>query len=158
MISESIDRAKTTNISDIIILGDLNNDMLVPSRCKTLRDVMLDYGLSQLIDEPTHYTEISSTLIDAILTTNVNSILLSEVCDPFIPDRVRYHCPVAVIFAFFKPKYQNYKRRIWKYDEADYNRYRQILTEVDLYTIVNSVQDNVDSIARKLNTSILNAA
>ena len=52
----------------------------------------------------------------------------------------------------------DYKRRIWKYDEADYNRYRQILTEVDLYTIVNSAQDNVDSIARKLNTSILNAA
>ena len=105
-----------------------------------------------------HYTEISSTLIDVILTTNVNSILLSEVCDPFIPDRIRYHCPVAVIFAFLKPKSQNYKRRIWKYDEADYNRYRQILTEVDLYTIVNSAQDNVDSIARKLNTSILNAA
>ena len=158
LISESIDRAKTTNISGIIILGDLNNDMLVPSRCKKLRDVMLDYGLSQLINEPTHYTEISSTLIDVILTTNVNSILLSEVCDPFIPDRIRYHCPVAVIFAFLKPKSQNYKRRIWKYDEADYNRYRQILTEVDLYTIVNSAQDNVDSIARKLNTSILNAA
>ena len=42
--------------------------------------------------------------------------------------------------------------------QADYNRYRKILTEVDLYTIVNRMQENVDSIARILNTSILDAA
>ena len=113
LISESVDRAKNTNISDIIIVGDLNNDLLKPSKCKHLRELIANYELSQLIKEPTHFTEISSSLIDVIMTSNLNSIIASEVCDPFIQNRIRYHCPVAVILSFPKYKSQNYKRQIW---------------------------------------------
>lgn len=91
-----------------MILGDLNNDMLIPQRCKNLKDVILNFNLKQLINEPTHFTEYSSSLIDVILVTNSNSVVASEVCDPFIPNLIRYHCPVAVILKFLKPKFKNF--------------------------------------------------
>ena len=76
LLSESVDRAKTTNISGIIICGDLNNDMMVPSKCRNLYDLMLNYGFSQLIEEPTYHTEHSSSLIDV---THDNQIYLHSV-------------------------------------------------------------------------------
>ena len=57
-----MDRGKNTNISDIIIVGDLNNDLSKPSKGKHLRELIGNYELSQLIKEPTHFTEISSSL------------------------------------------------------------------------------------------------
>ena len=158
LISESVDRAKNTNISDIIIVGDLNNDLLTPSKCKHLKDLMTNYGLTQLINEPTNFTEQSSSLIDIIMTSKVNTIIASEVCDPFLPSLVRYHCPVAVILSFLKFKAQNYKRRIWKYDEADYNKYRQTLIDADLHTLVTNSQEDVNTIAQRINSVIISAA
>ena len=153
-----MDRAKNTNISDIFIVGDLNNDLLKPSKCKHLRESIANYEFSQLIKEPMHYTETSSSLIDVIMTSNLNSIIASEVCDPFIPNRIRYHCPVAVILSFPKYKSQNYKRQIWKYDAADYSKYRQILTEADLLGTVTNMHEDVNTIAQKINSIILSAA
>ena len=62
LIHESIDRAKSTNVQDIVILGDLNIDLLVNNRSKNLENLMQTYNLKQLIDEPTHFTESSSPL------------------------------------------------------------------------------------------------
>ena len=151
-----MDRAKNTNISDIIIVGDLNNDLLKPSKCKHLRELIANYELSQLIKEPTHFTEIS--LIDVIMTSNLNSIIASEICDPFIPNRIRYHCPVAVILSFPKYKSQNYKRQIWKYDAADYSKYRQILIESDLLGTVTNMHEDINTITQQINSIILSAA
>ena len=157
-ISESVDRAKNTNISDIILVGDLNNDLLTPSKCKHLKELIANYDFTQLINESTHFTEQSSTLIDVIITSNPNIVVASEVCDPFVPNRMRFHCPVAVILSFMKFKPQNYKRQIWKYEEADYNKYRQILSEAELSTLVTNPLDDVDTVAQKLNKVIISAA
>ncbi|MCG8048302.1 MAG: endonuclease/exonuclease/phosphatase family protein, partial [Candidatus Thiodiazotropha endolucinida] len=100
LIHETIDRAKSTNIQDIIILGDLNNDLLVNNRSKNLQELMKAYSLKQLLTEATHFTESSASLIDVILVNKTSNILSSEVCDPFIPNLVRYHCPVALLLKF----------------------------------------------------------
>ena len=119
---------------------------------------MTNYGLTQLINEPTNFTEQSSSLIDIIMTSKVNTIIASEVCDLFLPSLERYHCPVAVILSFLKFKAQNYKRRIWKYDEADYNKYRQTLIDADLHTLVTNSQEDVNTIAQRINSVIISAA
>ena len=84
-INESIDRAYNTNIQDIIILGDFNINMLNGNN-KKIKDVMQEYNMEQLINEPTNFTEHSATLIDLILVRNDINILMSGVIDTFIPD------------------------------------------------------------------------
>ena len=104
LVHESVDRAKSTSIQDIIILGDLNNDLLVSNSSKHLQDLNKTYNLKQLVNEPTHFTESSSSLIDVVLVNKINNILVSEVCDPFIPNLTRFHCLLAVLLKFLKPK------------------------------------------------------
>ena len=155
LIHESFDRAKNTNIQDIFILGDFNNDMLNAAKSRNLQDLIMTFGFSQLIDEPTHYTENSSSLIDIILVNNTNNVLISEVCDPFIPDLIRYHCPVAVLLKFVKPKQKPFKRKIWKYDQGDYPHYRQMLSETDWDGVLSG---ELDSVADTITSTILQAA
>ncbi|MEW8543133.1 MAG: reverse transcriptase family protein, partial [Candidatus Thiodiazotropha sp.] len=155
LLHESFDRAKNTNFQDIFILGDLNNDMLNATKSRNLQDLITTFNFTQLIAEPTHYTENSSSLIDVILANNVNNVLMSEVCDPFIPNLTRYHCPVAVLLKFIKPKQKPFKRKIWKYDQGDYLLYRQTLFETDWDPVLSG---ETDTVADAITSTIFQAA
>lgn len=111
LILESLDRAYNTNIIDIIILGDLNYNMISGGNNK-ISDLSQLFNLKQLITEATHFTEDSSSLIDIILARNPANILLSGVIDSFIPNQVRYHCPIIVLLKFTKQPIKAYKRQI----------------------------------------------
>ena len=108
-IEDSIGLAFDTNISNILITGDFNLDIL----CQ-------QFNFEQIINEPTHFTENSSSLIDLILTSNRNTILLSGVCEPFLEQNIRYHCPVFCVLTFSKPLAPLYKRRVFIYDRGNY--------------------------------------
>jgi len=45
---------------------------------------MAQFSLTQLIDEPTNFTENSSSLIDLIMTDNVNSLVYTGVGPPLL--------------------------------------------------------------------------
>ena len=62
------------------------------------------FSLFQCINEPTHFTENSSTLLDILLVTNKDHLILCRVGDPFLHQEQRYHCPVYGVFNFCKPK------------------------------------------------------
>ena len=68
-----------------------------------INNICRQYDLHQIINEHTHFTERSSSLIDIILTSNPNSILLSGVGDPFLNQEIRYHCPIFSVFKFTNP-------------------------------------------------------
>ena len=70
-----------------------------------MKNLLLSYNLNQLITDPTHFTESSLSLIDIVICKNVGTVLTSFVSDPFIPDLIRYHCPVVVVLKFNKPKH-----------------------------------------------------
>ena len=78
-----------------------------------INNICRQYDLHQIINEHTHFTERLSSLIDIILTSNPNSILLSGVGDPFLYQEIRYHCPVFSVFKFTKPHRKSIKRHIW---------------------------------------------
>ena len=82
-------------------------------------------SLVQSIEEPTHFTEMSSSLIDLLLVNNNEHLVLSGVGDPFLHKDIRYHCPVFGVFNFREPKCLSFKRRIWKYDDGYYEMLRQ---------------------------------
>ena len=66
LILESTDRAHNTNIHDIIITGDFNYNMLSNNNNK-IKDLLLQFNLTQLIKDATHFTETSASLIDLII-------------------------------------------------------------------------------------------
>ena len=126
MIKLSIDNACNTNIDKIIITGDLN--------CNQLRDAYNDitdindtFNMTQLIKEPTHYTENSSTLLDLILVNDPSFIVKAGVGDPFLPNDVRYHCPVFAFLNTNKAQNHVFKRKIWSFKNTDFTAYRQAL-------------------------------
>ena len=101
-IENSIDLARDTEISEIIILGDFNLDMNNTSSCNKINNICKQYNLHQMITEQTHFTERSSSLIGIILVSNPSSCILSGVGDPFLNQEIRFHCPVFIVFKIFK--------------------------------------------------------
>ena len=114
LISESVDRAISTNINDVIITGDFNYNIL-SNESNKINDLLQLYNLKRLINEETHFTEHSASLIDLIMTSNSNSVLFSGVIDPFIPDQIRYHCPIILLLKFTRPSLRSYSRKTWNY-------------------------------------------
>ena len=101
-IEDSISLAYDTNIRNILITGDFNLDILKLTSNKKVSDLCQHYNLLQLINEPTHQTESSSSIIDLFLTSDINNILLSGVGEPIFDQNIRYHCPVYCVLNFDK--------------------------------------------------------
>ena len=78
-IESSIDLAFGTNIPNIIITGDFNYNYSNISSRRKATSLFGQYGLVQLIDEPTHFTETSDSIIDLLLARNISSVILSGV-------------------------------------------------------------------------------
>ncbi|MCG8092513.1 MAG: hypothetical protein JAZ17_02615 [Candidatus Thiodiazotropha endolucinida] len=152
LIAESVDRAHNANISDILITGDFNYNMLSGENNR-IKDLIYQYNLKQIITEPTHFTENSSTLIDLFLISNEANVLYSEVIDPFIPDQVRYHCPILLLLKFLRPIAKSIKRKIWNYAQADFDLYRSHLLASNIENDVKNNEDidqNVDLISKAI--------
>ncbi|MEW8548206.1 MAG: reverse transcriptase family protein [Candidatus Thiodiazotropha sp.] len=121
-----------------------------------INSIALSYNLHQLIDEATHYTENSSSLIDLIFVSKPDNVLYSDVISPFIPDLVRYHCPVTLTLNFRKPVQKSFTRHIWLYERGDYIKYRRLLDHTDWSFI--SPENNLNEIAIKVTDLIIKAA
>ena len=96
-IEDSVSLALDTNIQNILLTGYFNFDTLKETSYRKIHDLCRQINLEQLINEPTHFTENSSSTIDLILTSNKNNIILSGVGEPFLEQNVRYHCPIYCV-------------------------------------------------------------
>ena len=120
-----------------------------------INDLCEQFSLEQVINEPTHYTENSSSLLDIILTNNKDHIILSGVGDPFLTQEVRYHCPVYAFLNFSKPKCKSFVRRTWSFDQGDYPLLREKassttwenLYDQDLNKYAQNLSDKINSLA-----------
>ena len=57
----------TSEGKDIVLIGDLNTNLLVPSNLSSkLTPIANEYNLTQLISKPTRITDRSQTLIDVL--------------------------------------------------------------------------------------------
>lgn len=137
-IEDSFGLAIDTGIKDIIITGDFNLNATYPNTQRKIDCICSQFSLCQLIVEPTHFTEQSSSIIDFIFITNKDNVLLSGVGDPFLQQNIRYHCPVYVFLKFSKPKKSSFERHIWYYDKGNYNNLRNKVRQTDW----NSLQDD----------------
>ena len=81
---DSIALAVDTGISEIIITGDLNLNFLSSPTRRKIEALCTQFMLFQSITQPTHFTETSSSLIDLILVSNKDHLVISGVGDPFL--------------------------------------------------------------------------
>ena len=138
-------------ISDIIITGDFNLNVLNPQTARKIDSVCTQFSLYQSICEPTHFTENSSSLIDILLVNNKTHLIVSGVGDPFLNQEIRYHCPIYGIFKFSKPKFVSFTRHIWHYDRGNYDLMRNKTTSFDWDSIMNN---DINIYANNMNTTV----
>ena len=87
-IEDSIHLAVDTGIHDILVTGDFNFNMLNVQSSLIIKDLCEQHSFKPTIDEPTHFTEHSSSLLDIILTSNVDHLIFTGVGDPFLTQEV----------------------------------------------------------------------
>ena len=96
---------------------------------------------------------IISSLIDLVLTSNRNIIISCGVGDPFLPQQVRYHCPVYGILNVSKPKSVSYVRNIWSYDRGNYDKLREKASSVnwndDINVCANNITDTILELSKQ---------
>ena len=154
-IEDSIGLAIDTGIKDIIITGDFNLNTARPDTLRKVDSICTQFNLHQLIEEPTHFTEQSSSIIDLFFVSNIGSVVLSGVGDPFLQQHVRYHCPIYVFLKFSKPRVISFERHIWYYDKGDYDKLRNKARQTDWI----SLQDNDnDTYANNITNRIIGIA
>ena len=135
-IETSIGLAHDTNINDILIVGDFNLDTQKQASGNKIINICQQFNLHNLIQEPTHFTASSSSIIDLVMTSNKDSVLLSGVGEPFLEQNIRYHCPVFFILSFNKTVSKAFKRHIWLYDKGNYDGLSDALSNANMAKIV----------------------
>ncbi|XP_045161011.1 uncharacterized protein LOC123525918 [Mercenaria mercenaria] len=151
LILDSIHLAFDTGIENIIIAGDFNLNIANQVSNKKVSSICDQFSLTQLIDTPTHFTETSSSIIDLIFTSNKNLIHISGVGDLFLPQNVRYHCPVYGLLNLKKAKFPPFYRHVWIFDKGNYDRLRQITLTFDWASLKHEDIDKyTENIANKI--------
>ena len=147
LMEDSIGLAMDSNITDVIITGDFNLNVMKESQFRKVESLCNEFNMTQCIDEPTHFTENSISTIDLLFVTNKESILTTGVGEPCLGLNMRYHCPVFGVFNFLKPRFKNIKRTVWKYDQGNYNELRASFTHFDWSSTHDS---NINTYAAKI--------
>lgn len=155
LLEQSIDQAFNHLCDNILVTGDFNINIEASPSNKMSR-LISSYNAEQLINSPTNFTEHSRSLIDLMFIKNPRHVISSFVADPFVPNLIRFHCPIVTVLKFSKPKHVNFKRRIWLYERGDYNEYRRILSSTNWNEHLS--HDNIDIAANIIAETILSAA
>ncbi|MEW8548237.1 MAG: endonuclease/exonuclease/phosphatase family protein, partial [Candidatus Thiodiazotropha sp.] len=146
-IENSIGLAYDTNINNILITGDFNLDTLKPASSRKVETLCQQFNLHNLINEPTHFTESSSSIIDLMLTSNKHGVMLSGVGEPCLEQAVRYHCPIFCILDFKKVITKVFSRQVWLYDRGNYDALREEISDFDWQSLkhedINTYTKNV---------------
>ena len=146
-----------SNISNIIITGDFSINQLNPTSNRKINSLCNQFNLFQLIEEPTHYTENSSSLIDLLFVANKESVLTYGVGEPCLDNNIRYHCPIFGVFNFLKPKCTSVRRVIWKYDQGDYNTLKSYLNDINWTELKsNDIKKYIENITSVIKEGINN--
>ncbi len=152
-IEDSIQLAIDTGISDVVIVGDFNYNVLNPQTNRKVSSICSQFALFQCISSSTHFTEHSESIIDLLFVSNQNSVVISGTGDPFLPQETRYHCPIYGLLKFAKPKFKSFKRKIWQYELGDYDLLRRDCLAVDWNDLKsNDINEYADSITSKIIT------
>ena len=129
--------------------------MLQEISARKVNGLCTQNNLTQIIIEPSHYTEHSTSVIDLIFVSNQESILISGTGEPFLDQNIRYHCPVFAIVKYNKPVRKSFYRHIWRYELGDYEKLRTLLSHVQLNQLI---RDDINIYTQNVPNVICGAA
>ena len=135
-IENSIGLTIDTGIQDVVILCDFNLNFLSIQSNSKINNICRQFDLTQLITEPANFAESSSTIIDLILVSNLGTVELSGVGEPFLMQDIRYHCPTYCVLKFKKHLSKAFSRKIWLYENGNYEAFRQTVSDYDWSTVI----------------------
>ena len=128
-------------------LGDFNatSNNWCKANIASLEDSKIDtitssYGLNQLIQEPTHILNSSSSCIDLIFTSQQNFVMKSGIHSSL---HSTYHH--QIVFAKFQLPFfylSPYERAVWYYERANTELIRRAIDQLDWLRALSNV--NVD--------------
>jgi hypothetical protein len=147
----TIGLAFDTTISEIVITGDFNLDMQKHTSASKINSIASQYNFTQVIQQPTHYTVSSNSLIYLFLVSMNCRVSVSGVADPFLDQVCGYHCPTFCILDSSKPSSQNFKRKVWQYYKGEYVGLRREISSFEWDTIHN---DDIDIYTQQLTDTI----
>ena len=112
------------------MVGDFNINYLVPTTPlyhKLLS--IVSFNLVEVVSEPTHVTNYSSTLIDPIFVSSTVSV---QSCKTVPSLANADHFGLWLVFSTAAPKrLKTVNRQIWQYSLADFDRADEILDSMD---------------------------
>ena len=82
-IEDCIGLALDSGGKDVVVTGDFNWNVSSETSLRKVTSLCLQFGLHQCIDEPTHYTENSNSILDLLFVSDINSVVFSGVGVPF---------------------------------------------------------------------------
>ena len=142
-----------------IVLGDFNAKSNNWCKCDitSLEGSKIDtiansYGLNQLIQEPTHILNLSSSCIDLILTSQPNLVM-----ETGIHSSLHSNCHHQIVFAkfnlsiFYPPSYE---RTVWYYERANTELIRRAIDQFESVRALSNV--NVDEKVYFFTKTLLN--
>ena len=127
VLQRSFNKALDTNISYILITGDINADPATVNG-RTLHNFVEVNGLTKHINEPTRITPTSRSELDQILSNCSHIVTKTEVLSP-----VSYndHHTVVAKLSFKIKKSKSYQRLLWDFSHADFTEYRDRLSNIN---------------------------
>ena len=155
----TLDKIHENNPFMTVVLGDFNakSNNWCKADVTSLEGSKIDtitssYGLNQLIQEPTHILNSSSSCIDLIFTSQPNLVMESG-----IHSSLHSNCHHQIVFAkfnlsiFYPPPYE---RTVWYYERANTELMRRAIDQFDWLRALSNV--NVDEKVYFFTKTLLN--
>ena len=137
----------------LVLLGDINIDLLQPSNnlTKQYQSILNVFGIQQMVNQPTHVTGTSRTLIDHIVTNYLQNITHTGIIPcSIISDHDAVFACINTRVARFQPRYK-YIRIDKNFDE---NAFREDYSSVPLNIVYGL--DLPDDMVHAMNTLMRN--
>ena len=113
---------------NIIITGDLNSNLLCSNNNKFI-DLVNIFNLKNVIDKPTRISGNASTLLDPIILSDTLNCDYSDVLK--ISRLISDHDATIAFIKCPKATSKSFTRDIWLYDQTDFVRFNQMLTDIN---------------------------
>ena len=124
---------------NVVVLGDLNCNLLAPDpETTSLQTFISTFNLHQLVKKPTRITETTESLIDVILTTNMDIVSLSDVLAYSVSD----HHLVYLVLTLKTPRLKPSHVTIRSYANYNAKQFSEDLSLVPFHII--SMFDDFD--------------
>ena len=89
------------------------------------------------------------------MVSNLQTVDISGVGEPFLSQDIRYHCPIFCLFKFKRHVVKPFRRKVWLYGQGNYDNFRQQVYDFDWTT---AHDDDVNTYAEKFTKKLLDIA